>query len=170
MTKTLYIMVGLPGSGKSTWANLQEAAMDYIGAVICSADHWFERTGEYIFKPEELGQAHAFCKGRADGAMQAGHPCVIIDNTNLTHWERSDYLTMAEKYDYRVQIKLFEVTPEEAAVRNSHGVPLEACKRMQARFNVMDLATDIDWAMKHNAKLKAEALLKAVEEEDEYFG
>lgn len=137
MTKTLYILIGLPGSGKSTFT--QHELGDVI---ICSADHWFEKTGEYIFKPEELGQAHAFSKGKCLGALEAGFPKVVIDNTNLTSWERADYIAMGIKYGYRIELKVFNVTPEVSAARNTHGVPLEACKRMHARFSKVELAED----------------------------
>jgi predicted kinase len=149
MTKTLYILVGLPGSGKSTFI-LENFGM----GVICSADHWFVRTGSYIFKPEELPQAHAFSKGKCEGAMHADCEQIFIDNTNLTKWERKDYIAMGKAYGYEIQIKFFDVTPEVSAARNTHGVPLEACQRMHDRLSAYDLAVDISDVMDHNAALK----------------
>jgi predicted kinase len=79
---------------------------------------------------------------------------VVIDNTNLSKWERADYIQLGIKYGYHIEIKVFEVTPEVSAQRNTHGVPLEACRRMQARFSKIELAEDKLLVDIHNKDLE----------------
>jgi predicted kinase len=129
--KTLYIMRGLPGSGKST-----EAAK--IGGVICSADDHFVVNGVYAFDPKQLGEAHARCKAKAQGAMRRGEAVVVVDNTNTQAWEARDYRQMARDLGYKVEVvEVGERTPEAIelyAERNTHGVPKAAIERMAARW------------------------------------
>jgi predicted kinase len=128
----MLLLVGLPGSGKTTYISRLKTP-----TVVCSADHWFERDGEYRFVPEELGQAHDACKRKAQEAMQAKtHHLVVIDNTSLSAWEREPYLAMAAENGYAVDIKVFDVDIDLSAARNTHGVPREALVRMAGRLDM----------------------------------
>lgn len=60
MTLELVVMVGLQGSGKSTWVREQFSATD----VIVSKDHWP--------RPQPRGTATARSRGRAGGGPQRG--------------------------------------------------------------------------------------------------
>lgn len=132
--KKLIIMRGLPGSGKSTYLNSFIEGVK--GVVVCSADHFFMKNGEYCFNPKLLGQAHETCKFNAATAMQKGVELVCIDNTNTQKWEYEDYLHMAAKYGYDVVVHVVGNTTdlELYAKRNTHGVPLTALQRMAARW------------------------------------
>ena len=107
--RTLVIMRGLPGSGKSTCAlaiaDIMEANLGKT--VICSADDFFrhpEDGGRFHFEARLLGAAHAQCKAKFDSAVRARTPCVIIDNTNSTATEYADYCQWAETMGYRVRV------------------------------------------------------------------
>ena len=52
----IYIMRGLPGSGKSSWY-----ANRLNNWAVCSADTYHERTGTYQFKKENVQKAHNHC-------------------------------------------------------------------------------------------------------------
>lgn len=134
----LVIMRGVSGSGKSTKA--QEIIKAFGGkSVCCSADHYFiNKQGKYVFNPKKLGAAHGQCKARAKEAMGRGVPLVVLDNTNTQRWEFQPYIDMADEYGYEVEIiRVGDFDPaslELYAKRNSHGVPLEAIKRMASRW------------------------------------
>jgi predicted kinase len=133
--KKLKIMRGLPGAGKTY--TLQHI-IDFISAVICSADDFFMRTGEYKFNPVEIGKAHVECQIKALRAMARGAELVIIDNTNTQKWEYMLYEAMAEIFGYEVEIVIVGGhNPEDVALyaeRNIHGVPFEAIQAMAERW------------------------------------
>jgi len=57
--KQLILLRGLPGSGKSTFANL-------LGGIHVEADQYFIQDGEYKFDASKLKQAHNWCKLRVE--------------------------------------------------------------------------------------------------------
>ena len=128
--KKLFIIRGLPGSGKST------VVKQYIGATVCSADDFFMIDGKYVFDRSKIGQAHAACRSKAIDAMMAGVEQVVIDNTNTQRWEYLPYVELSAQYGYEVEViavgNLHDV--ELYAKRNVHGVPLAAIKKMAARW------------------------------------
>lgn len=133
MEKTLIILRGCSGAGKSTMAKALTAANP--NAVICSTDSFFlDNTGKYVFDPSKLGVNHKKCQDKADSHMSAGTPLVVIDNTNTTRWEMKPYVDMAAKYGYTVQYVTVSCDIELCIKRNVHQVPAEAIRRMAARF------------------------------------
>lgn len=117
--KKLYIMVGIPGSGKSTFIKTLP------NPVICSADHWFEKSGEYKFDPSQLYVAHRSCQNKCQDSMLQSKPLIVVDNTNLTDKERKPYEDMAEKNGYEIIYIVFEPDKKNIkkyAKRNLHGV------------------------------------------------
>lgn len=130
MAKTLYIMRGLPGTGKSTRASL-------MNAVVCSADDYFMENGKYIFDPAKIAAAHQACQQKARYAMETGCRRVVVDNTNTQRWEFAIYKEMAKEHGYQVVEVVFRHdiwTDDELAARNRHGVPGETIARMRARW------------------------------------
>ena len=128
------ILQGIPGSGKSSYVSyLKDVASSYTSreVVVCSADHYFMRDGEYNFNPAFLGEAHAACMRRfIETVQQGGDVTVIVDNTNITEIEIAPYYAVARAYSAKVEIVTFACDPFVAARRNEHGVPYEACCRM----------------------------------------
>lgn len=127
--KRMVIMRGPSGSGKSTYTGKH-----FPNAVVCSADHYFERSGPYNFDRNKLGAAHGYCKGKAETYLKKGAPLVVVDNTNTQLREMKPYVQLAEKYGYDVEFVRLETPVEIAAGRNTHGVPEEAVQRMAARM------------------------------------
>ena len=64
--KKLYIVRGLPGSGKSTFAE----ALVGSDFLVCEADKYFIVDGEYKFDATKLRQAHEWCKNRVETYMK----------------------------------------------------------------------------------------------------
>lgn len=77
-SKTMFIMRGLPGSGKSEIArNMKQVYGDL--AVICSADDLrLNEQGEYIWKVEEYEETHSKCNKKASRTCEDGIPVVVI--------------------------------------------------------------------------------------------
>jgi predicted kinase len=127
MEKNLIIVRGLPGSGKSTFAKL-------LGRAICTADDYHtDRKGNYLWKPENIGKAHDWCKRKCERFMKRSIETVIIANTSTTEEEIRPYVEMARNYGYRT----FSVIAENRAnTKNIHNVPDETIQKMKARFSV----------------------------------
>jgi predicted kinase len=126
-TKTVIIMRGLPGSGKST--AIKSVKVD---KVICSADNFFMVDGEYRFDPSKLPQAHQACLRDFMSSINAQASTIIVDNTNIRLWEYSTYSALAEAYGYKViLIEMANKDVPLCAERNTHGVPRDAIQRMK---------------------------------------
>jgi len=148
MNKKLILLRGIPGSGKSTKAK-QLASPLYI----CEADdYWLNCVGDYLFVPEKIGKAHAWCQNKVSLLMMAKRDTIVISNTNITRKDRQVYIDMAKDNGYEVEIVLpdspwfNEILPRirnktftDADVqcfvdKNTHNVPFEAIKRMMTRW------------------------------------
>nr|XP_048703303.1 NEDD4-binding protein 2-like 1 isoform X5 [Caretta caretta] len=100
-SKRLYLLRGLPGSGKTTRA--RQLKREFPGAVILSTDDFFfTEDGTYVFSPDCLDEAHLWNQKRAHKAMKNGKSPVIIDNTNIHAWEMKPYVIMARENNYEV--------------------------------------------------------------------
>jgi 2',3'-cyclic-nucleotide 3'-phosphodiesterase len=138
-SKTMFIMRGLPGSGKSTLVKKIQAK--YKGAVVCSADNYFSNDGEYKFEHDELSYAHQECKNKAKEACDAGEPVVVIDNTNIRRWEMNNYFGIAHQKNYDVilvePLTTWKFDPVELAKQNSHGVTEEVIRGKVSHFQTV---------------------------------
>ena len=123
----LFIIRGIPGSGKSTFAK-------NLATVHFEADMFFmDENGVYNFDASRLGEAHSWCKHAVKGAMKVGVDKIAVSNTFTKKWEMEPYTLMAEEFGYRV----FSVIVENRhGGRNLHSVPEEKIEEMKNRFEV----------------------------------
>lgn len=142
MTKYLLILRGIPGSGKTTYAN--RFAKKFAGifgrkTIRCSADNYFMCGGVYVFDKNKLGKAHKECQWNAANAMRIGIDLVIIDNTNTMISELKPYEEMAKERSYIIKYKVIggqdEKDVELYANRNVHSVPVESIRKMANRLS-----------------------------------
>jgi predicted kinase len=127
MKKSLVILRGLPGSGKSAFASL-------IGRARCSADDYLiTREGEYKWSVDKLRKAHSWCMRKCERFMKAGIETIVVDNTTITEKELKPYLELAKKYNY----KYFSIIVENRhGGKNSHGVPEETIEKRKNKFSI----------------------------------
>lgn len=140
--KTIIILRGLPGSGKSTLISHLEKEYGKQ-AKVCSADHYFYFGKEHI--PENykfdrflLGKAHGSCKWNCKKAMEDGEELIIIDNTNIRLTEYKLYALLGLEHGYKVvSHAIVGMSAEKSAELNVHNVPLETCVRMLSNYEKM---------------------------------
>ncbi len=142
MKKTLIILRGLPGSGKSFTADILANTGIAIAIgfgepefkyPICTADDYFMKDGKYMFNASKLGAAHKTCQAKCEFALSEGLEKVFVANTSTTQKELSTYYKLAEKYGYIVVSLIVENRHDG---KNTHDVPEEALERMRERFDI----------------------------------
>lgn len=129
MNKTLFIIRGLPGSGKSTLG--KTIAMESF-----AADDFFDEYYNGKFKPEKIKNAHEYCKAQVEQAMTWGdNPCesIAVCNTFTQDWEIKPYLDLAKRHGYTVHQIIVENTHGNLSV---HNVPKETVEKMRKRFQI----------------------------------
>lgn len=123
------LLVGLPGSGKSTWVTGKSGVL--------SSDSLRELL---VDDPDnQLIHARVFrvLRNLLKHRLELGRPVTYVDATNLTPYERRPYVMLADLYDGEIEAVFFDVPVEECLRRNRtrlRVVPDEAILAMAERF------------------------------------
>jgi predicted kinase len=133
--KILTLVRGLPGSGKSTFANTITNKFS-----ICEADKFFyDKEGNYNFDGSKLREAHNWCKEQVEIRMKDNwineqfYPHIVVSNTFTQEWEMDAYFGLANQYGYKVFTIIVE---NRHGGVNEHGVPTDKLEQMRNRFEV----------------------------------
>lgn len=125
MEKVLYIVRGIPGSGKSTFA-IQ------LTSNVFEADHYFiDDNGDYKFDFTKIKDAHADCQSNVESSMASSTPKIAVSNTFTQEWEMQPYFDLAKKYGYTVFTIIVE---NRHGGKNVHNVPENVIESMKNRF------------------------------------
>jgi len=130
--KELFLLRGLPGSGKSTLSKS-------IGGIHIEADMYFMKDGEYQFDVTRLKDAHQWCQESVEKSMvglnnpEITTQRITVSNTFTQEWEMKPYFDLAEKYGYKVYSLIVE---NRHGGVNEHGVPEDKLEIMKNRFEV----------------------------------
>ena len=135
MSGVLFLVRGLPGSGKTSFASAI-----WNEYAVCEADKFFyDKEGNYNFDPSKLKEAHTWCKNQVETRMidhqnnQQYYPEIAVSNTFTQEWEMEDYFKLAEKYGYKVVSLIVE---NRHGGQNVHGVPEDKLQIMKNRFEI----------------------------------
>jgi predicted kinase len=132
MEKILYIVRGIPGSGKTTFART-------LNSIIVEADQYFvDAEGNYKFDGSKIKFAHEYCKTQTEAWMgtkgdQVNVNKIAISNTFTQEWEMESYFELAKKYGYKVFTVIVE---NRHGGTNEHNVPEDKIEQMKNRFNI----------------------------------
>lgn len=146
---SLYMLVGVPGSGKSTWrahANLNHA-------VMLSTDDWIEakaasqgKTYSEVFD-SEVGAATQSMMRDLAGAIKADQD-IVWDQTNLTAKSRARKLRQIPASYRKVAVFFPNPSPEELARRlagrEGKTIPAGVIKSMISQLEMPTTAEGFD--------------------------
>lgn len=132
---TLTVLMGPPGSGKTTWITANCA-----GQVVCGTDRL--RTESDRFDDAAVGAYMRALGTRAGRALGNGES-VVIDGCNVRRNERSRWLGMARIHRARARLVVVH-TPLQTTLQvqrdRTHGVADEVMRTYQHR-----MATSLPW-------------------------
>lgn len=132
MEKTIYIVRGCPGSGKSTFAKT-------LGGIHIEADQYFvDADGNYNFDGSKIKLAHEYCRLKTKAWMeinkdQVSEDKIVVSNTFTQEWEMESYFELAKEFGYAV----FTIVVENRhGGTNVHNVPEDKIEQMKNRFSI----------------------------------
>lgn len=120
----LYLVRGIPGSGKSSFVKHQlHALVNHF-----EADMYFMHDGVYKFDQSKLGAAHQWCQDETFRSLKQGFD-TWVSNTFTTTKELRPYFEIAKRTDSVVVCMTMH-----GNFKSIHNVPDEAMERMRNRF------------------------------------
>lgn len=128
----LILLRGLPGSGKTTLANiLSENGFHPTFSV----DDYFtnSETGEYVFDYKNNYLAYKQCEEQTKQSMMAKIPKIIVHNTFTIDWELEIYFKLASEFGYRVFVLTLENYHQG---KNTHQINDEQIRKMAEKYKV----------------------------------
>lgn len=122
----LYIIRGLPGAGKTTFA---KALSKGTGFPWVEADQFMiNKEGEYEFDPDRLQECHQICQEDVKLSLELNGGA-IVSNTFTRKWEMKPYINFA-----KAACCPFTVLTVEGNHGSVHNVPISVIERMKARW------------------------------------
>ena len=121
----LYIVRGIPGSGKSQIAEILAPEHHYE-----ANDYFYNpKTGEFKYNPYELDKAHKKCFKNVENAMMRGVSKIAVANTFVKKWEYEPYVECATKLGYTVFIIICK-----GSFVSPHDIPDSKIRNMMQNF------------------------------------
>lgn len=140
------VMMGLPGSGKSTWAK----SLPGNNQIVSSDSYFTDADGNYNWTIQEAHKGHEDCLRkfidtiiiRARGLMskpiaELYIDNLIVDNTNVRIFDSAPYIRIAQAYGFDVEVKYIDTDIDVAKSRNVHKVPDVAYESMNRNFEFL---------------------------------
>ena len=147
---TAYLLIGAPGSGKSTWGkNMSQVNPDVVR--LCP-DEFRAKFGTGEVDQSVSARAFGATRHGMEQALKDGKS-VLIDATNMYRKTRKDFLNIAKQYNAQTIAVVFECDRETLIKRNQkrgeeggRRVPNDVIDNMLGRYQRPD-TTEFDKVM-----------------------
>lgn len=163
-SKVMFIMRGLPGSGKSVIAQQIKQVYGDL-AVICSADDFrVNHQGEYVWRSEEYEATHMKCRDKARRSCEYGIPVVVIDNTNVDKRMLYNYVSIAHDAHYCVVLveprTSWKYSVTDCALKNHHKVTVDILCEQLSKFQQINAIYYGWFPSEENSRTLKESMLR----------
>ena len=130
---SLILIRGLPGSGKSSLADILSENGTY---PVYSVDDYFtnSESGHYNFDFKLNHEAYALCEENTRKSLMQGLTKIFVDNTFTLEWEMEPYVKLAKAFKY--QLFVLTVENRHGGV-NVHGISEEQISKMASKYKVV---------------------------------
>jgi predicted kinase len=137
MTTQVWLVRGIPGSGKSTMIEKKFGPSSRESVVLSTDDYWYAG-GHYLWDNWHLEDAHDWTHRRFMQLLERQVPRVIVANTFTRLWEMTRFVEMARTFDAQLRVIESDASwakdPVECAKRTKTGVTVEKLQRMLERW------------------------------------
>jgi len=126
----IVILVGLPGSGKSTY-------LERLGVTALSSDAIRLLLADDVTDQTIHARVFSILRHLVRQRLAIGRPVTYVDATHLTPKQRRPYVKIAQKYGSRIDALFFDVPLEVCLDRNRtrvRVVPEDAMRVMAAKL------------------------------------
>lgn len=127
--KQMFIIRGIPGSGKSTFA-AKLAALLHCEQI--EADQYFMHNGVYVFDESKRHDAWRWVRSRTLYELKQGND-VVLSEVFAKEKSMKPFRKLAEEYGYQVTYLIVE---NRHAGVDVHDVPHDVLKSMRDSFSI----------------------------------
>lgn len=128
--KTVYLLRGVSGCGKTTLAKELESQLEDCVAISAD-DFWYDREGNYNFNINDLRKSHEYCRQEFTENVVKGKTSIILHNTSTSENEIEFYMDLAREYCYKVVSLVVENRHGNESV---HDVPKKTLDKQERRL------------------------------------
>lgn len=139
MSKSLILVRGLSGSGKTWLADMIVGSDTTNRTSLCADDYFYDDSGKYEFDHTKLREAHEWCISETRETMQDGVDVICLHNNFTRKWEAEPYFKMAEEFGYQVQvISLYDSgkNDKDLADRSPHDISERAIQKQRQQWEL----------------------------------
>ena len=133
--KTLYLLCGMPFSGKTT---LAKAVLKYLDSAYISLDEINESRGLFGgmgISVEEWETTHAIARSRLKDIMPSQQD-IVLDDTSCLRWLRDRWRSLGQQHGYQTVIIYLNVPIAEIKRRIAENETIKA--RQEIRQEIVD--------------------------------